>query len=171
MTADATPGTAGAVPPPPRRTLMQRGPDVLVWGGLAVLLAIAFGPAELNKLPLLFANSANMQELAAGFLRPDPSNLGLYISKMWQTIQMAIWGTFLAILSAMPLGLLASRNITPAFIQWPIRRVLDIVRSIPDLVIGMIFLVAVGPGPLAGVMALAIGTTGVLAKLVSEAVE
>jgi phosphonate transport system permease protein len=84
---------------------------------------------------------------------------------------MAIWGTFLAILTAIPLSLLASRNITPWFIQWPIRRVLDIVRSIPDLVIGMIFLVAVGPGPLAGVMALAIGTSGVLAKLFSEAVE
>jgi phosphonate transport system permease protein len=165
------PDASGAIPPAPSRTLLQRTPDLLVWGGLIILLAIAFGPAELNKLPLLFANSANMQELARGFLSPDPSNLGLYIAKMWQTIQMAIWGTFLAILTAIPLSLLASRNITPWFIQWPIRRVLDIVRSIPDLVIGMIFLVAVGPGPLAGVMALAIGTSGVLAKLFSEAVE
>jgi phosphonate transport system permease protein len=165
------PDASGAIPPAPSRTLLQRTPDLLVWGGLVILLAIAFGPAELNKLPLLFANSANMQELARGFLSPDPSNLGLYIAKMWQTIQMAIWGTFLAILTAIPLSLLASRNITPWFIQWPIRRVLDIVRSIPDLVIGMIFLVAVGPGPLAGVMALAIGTSGVLAKLFSEAVE
>src|SRR5687768_12488345 len=163
--------TTSAIPPPPRQTLAQKAPDFLIWGVLVVLLLIAFGPAELYKLPLLFSNSSNMQELGRGFMTPDFTNLPLYIAKMWETIQMAIWGTFLAILTAIPLGLLASRNITPAFIQWPIRRALDIVRSIPDLVIGMIFLVAVGPGPLAGVMALAIGTSGVLAKLFSEATE
>ena len=155
--------TASAVPPPPQKTLIQRAPDVLIWGVLVVLLLIAFGPAELYKLPLLFSNSSNMQELGRGFMTPDFTNLPLYIAKMWETIQMAIWGTFLAILTAIPLGLLASRNITPWFLQWPIRRALDIVRSIPDLVIGMIFLVATGPGPFAGVMALAIGTAGVLA--------
>ncbi|MBL8774147.1 MAG: phosphonate ABC transporter, permease protein PhnE [Phenylobacterium sp.] len=160
-----------AIPPPPRRTLRQRVPDIVIWGTLAVLLIIAFGPAELYKLPLLFTQSSNMVELGRGFTSPDFTQWQLYVSKMWQTIQMAIWGTFLAIITATPLGLLASRNITPAWIQWPIRRALDIVRSIPDLVIGMIFLVAVGPGPLAGVMALAIGTSGVLAKLFSEAVE
>lgn len=169
MTTPAT--TTAAVPPPPTRTLAQRAPDFVIWGALAILLLISFGPAELYKLPLLFAQSSNMAELGRGFLTPDFTHWQLYVSKMWQTIQMAIWGTFLAILTAIPLGLLASRNITPAFIQWPIRRFLDIVRSIPDLVIGMIFLVAVGPGPLAGVMALAIGTSGVLAKLFSEAAE
>ncbi|HEY0647625.1 phosphonate ABC transporter, permease protein PhnE [Phenylobacterium sp.] len=169
MTSTTT--TTSAVPPPPRQTLAQRAPDLLIWGSLVLLLMIAFGPAELYKLPLLFSNSANMQELGRGFIRPDFTNIGLYVSKMWETIQMAIWGTFLAILTAIPLGLLASKNITPAFIQLPIRRFLDIVRSVPDLVIGMIFLVAVGPGPLAGVMALAIGTSGVLAKLFSEATE
>jgi len=159
------------IPPPPQQSLAQRAPDLLLWGGLIVLLAIAFGPAELSKLPLLFANSANMQELGRGFMRPDFTEWKLYVSKMWLTVQMALWGTTLAIVAAAPLGLLASRNIAPAYIQIPIRRFLDIVRSVPDLVIGMIFLVAVGPGPLAGVMALAIGTSGVLAKLFSEAVE
>jgi len=166
-----TSSASTAVPPPPRRTLAQRAPDILIWGTLAILLVIAFGPAELYKLPLLFTQSSNMVELGRGFVSPDFTQWQLYVSKMWQTIQMAIWGTFLAIITATPLGLLASRNITPIWIQWPIRRALDIVRSIPDLVIGMIFLVAVGPGPLAGVMALAIGTSGVLAKLFSEAVE
>ncbi len=160
-----------AVPPPPVKTLRQRAPDIIIWGGLALLLAFAFGPAELYKLPLLFQNSSNMQDLANGFLSPRFDNIELYVSKMWQTIQMAMWGTALAVVTAIPLSLLASRNITPAIIQIPVRRFLDIVRSIPDLVIGMIFLVAVGPGPLAGVMALAIGTSGVLAKLFSEATE
>jgi phosphonate transport system permease protein len=90
---------------------------------------------------------------------------------MWETVQMALWGTAMAIAAAVPLGLLASRNITPVYIQAPVRRLLDVIRSVPDLVIGMIFLVAVGLGPLAGVLAIAIGTAGVLAKLFSEAVE
>ena len=104
--------SASAVPPPPQRTLLQRAPDILIWGGLAVLLVIAFGPAELNKLPLLFSNSANMHELGRGFMRPDPTNWVFYVAKMWETIQMAIWGTTLAIVTAVPLSLLASRNIT-----------------------------------------------------------
>lgn len=163
--------TSSAIPPPPQRSLAQRAPDLLLWGGLIVLLAIAFAPAELSKFPLLFTNSANMQELGRGFLNPDFTEWKLYVSKMWLTVQMALWGTTLAIVAAAPLGLLASRNIAPPYIQIPVRRFLDIVRSVPDLVIGMIFLVAVGPGPFAGVMALAIGTSGVLAKLFSEAVE
>ena len=166
MSLEATP-----VPPPPTRTLLQRAPDLLLWGGVFVLLVIAFGPAEIHKLPLLFSNSANMRDLGQGFLSPDWTDWRVYVSQMWLTVQIAIWGTSIAIIMAVPLGLLASRNISPAFIQIPIRRFLDIVRSAPDLVVGMIFLVAVGPGPLAGVMALAINTSGVLAKLFSEAVE
>ncbi len=166
MTVEQSPA-----PPPPSRTLLQRAPDLLLWGGVFVLLAIAFGPAEIHKIPLLFSNSENMQEMGRGFTQPDFADWRLYVAQMWLTVQIAIWGTTIAVLMAIPLGLLASSNITPAFIQIPVRRFLDIVRSAPDLVLGMIFLVAVGPGPLAGVMALAINTSGVLAKLFSEAVE
>jgi ABC-type amino acid transport system permease subunit len=119
------------VPPPPSRTLLQRAPDLLLWGGVFVLLAIAFGPAEIRKIPLLFSNSANMQEMGRGFTQPDFTDWRLYVSQMWLTVQIAIWGTSLAVLMAIPLGLLASRNITPAFIQVPVRRFLDIVRSAP----------------------------------------
>ncbi|MCW5761542.1 MAG: phosphonate ABC transporter, permease protein PhnE [Phenylobacterium sp.] len=165
------PAAATAVPPPPQKTFMQRLPDLLVWGGVIALLLIAFGPAEISKLPLLFARSENMQTFAREFAHPDWTDLKLYVGQMWLTIQIALWGTALAILLAVPLSLLASRNMTSAYAQWPIRRVLDVIRSAPDLVIGTVFIVAVGPGPFAGVMALAVNTSGVLAKLFSEAVE
>jgi phosphonate transport system permease protein len=90
---------------------------------------------------------------------------------MWLTIQMALWGTTLALVIAVPLGLAGARNLTPVWVQQPVRRFLDVMRSVPDLVIGAIFVVAVGLGPFAGVMALAINTGGVLGKLFSEAVE
>lgn len=156
---------------PPVRPMSARLFDLILWGGIAALLIVGFGPAEINKLPMLFSNSENMRQFGREFLRPDFTDGGVYVRQMWLTVQIAVWGTSLAIIAAIPLGLLAARNISPAFIQLPIRRFLDIVRSIPDLVLGTIFIVAVGLGPFAGVMALAINTGGVLAKLFSEAVE
>ncbi|MGH6998951.1 MAG: phosphonate ABC transporter, permease protein PhnE, partial [Phenylobacterium sp.] len=93
------------------------------------------------------------------------------VSQMWLTVQIALWGTAIAVLIAVPLGLLGARNVSPPYVQLPIRRLMDVLRSVPDLVIGTIFVVAVGLGPFAGVMALALNTGGVLGKLFSEAVE
>ncbi|MDP2259337.1 MAG: phosphonate ABC transporter, permease protein PhnE [Caulobacter sp.] len=169
---------------PPKRSLSARLFDIAIFGGVAVLLLISFGPAEINKFPMLFSDKSGMGGFISEFFSPfkflssdwTPSdftgrNWSLYIGKMWQTIQMALWGTFLAIIVAVPLGLLGSSNIAPAWIQQPVRRVLDLIRSIPDLVVAVIFITAVGLGPFAGVMAMMFNTGGVLAKLFSEAVE
>lgn len=162
-----------AAPPPaaPSTPLGQRLFDLCLWGGLVLLLVISFGPAELAKFPLLFENSENMRQFGKEFLRPDFSDWRLLVAQMWLTIQIAIWGTCLAVLAAIPLGLAAARNISPPWLRHPVRRLMDLLRSIPDLVIGTIFVVAVGLGPFAGVMALALNTGGVLGKLFSEAVE
>ncbi len=143
----------------------------MVWGGLIGLLLISVGPVELRRFPLLLSNSRNMQSLGRSFLRPDFAEWPLYIANMWLTLQIALWGTALAIVIAMPLGLAAARNVSPPWVQQPVRRLLDLLRAVPDLVIGTIFLVAVGLGPFAGVLALALNTGGVLGKLFSEAVE
>jgi phosphonate transport system permease protein len=119
----------------------------------------------------VFANSANMQQFGHDFLRPDFTDWRFLVGKMWLTIQIAFWGTAIAVLMAIPLGLLGARNLAPPIVQLPIRRLLDVLRSVPDLVVGTIFIVAVGLGPFAGVMALALNTGGVLGKLFAEAVE
>ena len=87
------------------------------------------------------------------------------------TLQIALWGTALAVLTAVPLGLLASANIAPWWIYQPMRRLMDSCRAINEMVFAMLFVVAVGLGPFAGVLALWVHTTGVLAKLFAEAVE
>lgn len=87
------------------------------------------------------------------------------------TLQIALWGTALAVVTAVPLGLLASSNIVPAWVYQPVRRLMDAFRAINEMVFAMLFVVAVGLGPFAGVLALWIHTAGVLAKLFSEAVE
>lgn len=169
---------------PPQRSFSARLFDFAIFGGVALLLLISFGPAEISKFPMLFSEKSGMAGFISEFFSPfkfmssdwTPSDFtgrdwSLYIGKMWQTIQMALWGTFLAIIVAVPLGLLGSSNIAPAWIQQPVRRVLDLIRSIPDLVVAVIFITAVGLGPFAGVMAMMFNTGGVLAKLFSEAVE
>jgi phosphonate transport system permease protein len=87
------------------------------------------------------------------------------------TLQIAAWGTALAVVTAIPLGLLASSNIVPWWIYQPVRRILDAFRAINEMVFAMLFVVAVGLGPFAGVLALWVHTAGTLAKLFSEAVE
>ena len=160
-----------AAPPPPVRPLRERGLDLLVWGGLLALLLISFAPVEVAKLPLLFTNSESMRQFGRAFLKPDFSQGWLYARQMWLTVQIALWGTCIAVVVAVPFGLACSRNVSPGWLQQPMRILMNVLRSVPDLVIGTVFVVAVGLGPFAGVMALAIGTGGVLAKLFSEAVE
>jgi phosphonate transport system permease protein len=157
--------------PPPARSLGDRAFDIVVWGAVAALLVAGFHAAEIQKFGALVRGSANMRELGGEFVRPNFTDWRLYVAQMWLTLQMALWGTFLAIVLAVPLGLLAARNVTPVWLQQPVRRLLDLMRSVPDLVFGAIFVAAVGLGPFAGVMALAINTGGVLGKLFSEAVE
>lgn len=89
-----------------------------------------------------------------------------------QTIAMAFLGTLLASIFALMLGFLAARNTMPymLFRQF-IRRFLDILRGVDQLVWGLVFVRAVGLGPLAGVLAIFVSDTGTLAKLYSEAIE
>src|SRR5262249_23640811 len=84
------------------------------------------------------------------------------------TVQIALWGTFLAVLCAVPLGLLCSANIAPAWVYQPVRRLMDAGRAINEMVFAMLFIVAVGLGPFARGLAPWVHPTAVLAKLFSE---
>lgn len=140
------------------------------WALFCAVLAWSWRGAEMNPLALV-RDAGNMATLAADFFPPDFSNWRLYLREMLVTVQIALWGTVLAIICAIPLGVLCADNIVPWWVYQPIRRVMDACRSINEMVFAMLFVVAVGLGPFAGVLALFIGTTGVLAKLFAEAVE
>ena len=119
----------------------------------------------------LIRDSGNMAKYVAEFFPPNFSQWRMYVDEMLVTLQIALWGTALAVITAIPMGLLASSNIVPWWVYQPIRRVLDAFRAINEMVFAMLFVVAVGLGPFAGVLALWIHTSGILAKLFSEAVE
>ncbi len=89
-----------------------------------------------------------------------------------ETVQMALAGTFTALIVAFPLGFLAARNTTPhPLVYHSVRTVLNLLRTVPDLALGLLFVAAVGLGAFAGTLALAIHTATVLGKLLSESVE
>lgn len=171
MTDAAARPAATAIPNPPTRSMGAWALDVLIWGGVGAVLVYSFGPVELVNVTKLFSNNENTQNFARELLRPDFTDWKLFVAKMWETVQIALWGTFIAVFAAIPMGLAAARNIAPFWVVTPVRWLMNLLRSIPDLVIGLLFVVAVGLGPLAGVLAIALNTAGVLAKLFSEAVE
>jgi len=89
-----------------------------------------------------------------------------------ETLQMAIIGTLLAVVLSLPFGLLAARNISPhPLVYQTTRLVLNMNRAVPDIIIALIFVAAVGLGPFSGVMALAIGSIGTAAKMYAESIE
>jgi phosphonate transport system permease protein len=154
------------MPAPPRTPIST----LLVWGLLLAVLAGSWTGADMRPLDL-WRDAGNMAQYARGFFPPDFHEWRYYLSELIITLQIALWGTALAIVGAVPLSLLASSNLTPAWVHQPVRRLLDACRSINEMVFALLFVVAVGLGPFAGVLALWVHTTGVLAKLFSEAVE
>ncbi|MEK7432448.1 MAG: phosphonate ABC transporter, permease protein PhnE [Cyanobacteriota bacterium] len=94
------------------------------------------------------------------------------LGSMIQTIQMALAGTTIALFFAFPLSFLAARNTSPhPYVYTSIKSVLSLFRTLPDLAVGLVFVSAVGLGPFAGTLALAFGTTTIITKLLSEAIE
>ena len=142
----------------------------LGWLAAAALLAWAWQGAELRPLDLL-RDVGNMGSYARDFFPPDFSDWRLYVRELTVTLHIALWGTVLAIIAAMPLSLLCAANLAPPWVYHPVRRLMDAFRAINEMVFAMLFIVAVGLGPFAGVLALAVHTTGTLTKLYSEAIE
>jgi len=150
---------------PKRSLLLQFG-----WAFLLLLLMASWNGADMRPMDL-WRDSSNMKSYASEFFPPNFNHWKLYFEEMLVTLEIALWGTFLAVLTAIPFGLLASSNIVPWWVYQPIRRLMDSFRAINEMVFAMLFVVAVGLGPFAGVLALWIHTSGILAKLFSEAVE
>ena len=111
----------------------------------------------------------------ADFLRrmfpPDLSVLASAAVGALQTLQIAVVGTTVAALLALPLGFLSARNVVSGPVFYPARALLNFFRSIDTMVYALFFVAAVGLGPFPGVLAVVTYTTMTLAKLYSEAIE
>lgn len=170
MSATATAPRTTAPLEPPRRNLKDSTVYYLGWAALFVLLGWSWDGADMRPGDLI-EYSGNMISFASGFFPPNFQDWSFYLEEMVITVQIALWGTVLSVVLAIPFGILCSENLVPWYIYQPMRRLMDAFRAINEMVFAMLFVVAVGLGPFAGVLALFIHTTGILAKLFSEAVE
>ena len=103
---------------------------------------------------------------------PDFTEVESWVRPMVDTIAMSIAGTALSIVLSLPLGVLAARNTSPNPTTYRIARgILNIFRSVPELIMGIVFVAAVGFGALPGVLALGLHSIGMVGKFFSEAIE
>ncbi|MGL1930729.1 MAG: phosphonate ABC transporter, permease protein PhnE [Desulfotalea sp.] len=128
-----------------------------------------------------------LDEKRGGYFPPEirKHKMVMYLKSLIETIAMAIWGTLLAFVIAVPLSMFAASNTLKLFItgsdptsrrirnsiQFGMRRILDICRGFNEFVMALILVAIIGLGPFAGVLALAIHTFGVLGKVFSEGIE
>jgi phosphonate transport system permease protein len=164
-------------PEPPRRSISATViwallVGLVVWGIVATDLRIGdLLRGTDNMSSMVFGSTGSTGRFLPGFFPPDFTMWTIYLEQMVVTMHMAIWGTLLALLTAIPFGLMSATNLAPWWVYQPARRLMDASRAINDLVFALIFVAAVGLGPMAGMLALWISTSGALAKLFSEAVE
>jgi phosphonate transport system permease protein len=167
--ADATLSDAVRAQMQPRWSNMLR--LAAITGVIVILLALSYYPAEINNWTRLFTGNDFLYGMIGQFLDPNFNDLDLYLRKMLETVQIALWGTVLSVIFGAPLALLASSNIAPAWVVFPMRRLMDASRAINDLVFAVLFVAVVGLGPLPGVLAIFVHNLGIISKLFSEAVE
>ncbi|HVI49590.1 MAG TPA: phosphonate ABC transporter, permease protein PhnE [Candidatus Sulfotelmatobacter sp.] len=150
-----------------RRSLAAMLPAAVV--SLGILWAFAYGGAfDLKRyhdaLPTILT-------LASDALPPDFSRWSHWGKPLLETLAMSIAGTVLAALAALPLGVMAAGSVSPPGLRRAVQMLLNVIRSIPDLVWGVMFVAAVGFGPLPGILALAFHSLGMLGKFYAEIVE
>jgi phosphonate transport system permease protein len=160
----------GPTPQAPARET-HAGRNLLATLALAILFGWAARVIELRPLEL-FRDVGNIGIFLRGYLHPSFVHVAEYAWQCVVTVCIALWGSLLALLLAVPLGLLGARNVSPhPLVYLAARRLMDILRAVNEFVFALMFVTAVGLGPFAGMLALAVHTGGVLGKLFSETVE
>ncbi len=114
----------------------------------------------------------SIASLIREMLPPDLSGAQRWIRPLLDTLAMSVSGTALAVMFSVPLALLAARNTSPhPLLYHAARGLLNALRTVPELILGIIFVAAVGFGALPGVLALGLHSIGMVGKFFAEAIE
>lgn len=172
MTAVETPPPAQL---PPELGPRWRRPKPPMFVLLVVLLGLmVHGLTQgvaISPLTML-SGIGNTTEFVAEAFPPNLDRAGPVAKAMLVTVEMAVIGTLLGVLASFPLSLLAARNTTPhPVIYGATRSLIAFLRSVPDLIWGIVFVVTVGLGPEAGVLAIAVDTAGFCGRFFADRIE
>jgi phosphonate transport system permease protein len=102
---------------------------------------------------------------------PDLSILDVAWQRLLETIQMSLWGTTIGAVISLPIAILSASNLAPWWVRWGANFIQNVVRSIPSIILGLVFVAATGLGAPAGTLALGIYTVGYLGKFYQTAIE
>lgn len=140
---------------------------------VAALAIFVFGLVDLDFSPArLISGVSQLGWISMMMIPPDPgTSLPIYLKALGETLSIALLGTTLAALMALPVSLLAARNVVPNILRFPVRRFLDSIRGVDTLIWALVWINVVGLGPFAGVLAIAVSDFGAFGKLFSEAIE
>ncbi len=184
MATTASPPLLPSAPPKPREIPASIRTNPLAepltrpsWRTLAkaalvcAVLAWAWQGTGITPLALL-EGLPDMANFVSRLFPPNPAVIPDAIGPILETVQMAIVGTLLAVVIAIPLSLLAASNVSPhPMVYQAARSVLNIGRTIPELVLALAFVAAVGLGAFPGTLALALHSVFSLSKVFAEAIE
>lgn len=139
------------------------------------LLAIGYCIYATNYLDVslsrFIAGIGNGAEFLGEMIPMDWSRWKLLVEDLLETVEIAIIASFFGVLFSLPVGLLAARNLMPAWITWPFRIIIALCRSFHPVIFAILFVKAVGFGPLAGILTLIFASIGFIGKLFTEAIE
>jgi phosphonate transport system permease protein len=136
------------------------------------ILALITIDLKINFIKLFSNSSKYFADILGRMIPPDFSNFESLFFSMLETIEIAILGTFLAIVISIPIALFSARNLAPNFFIFLIARTITIFfRAIPEFIMAMILVIAIGFGAMPGVLALGFHTMGFLAKFYAEDIE
>jgi len=136
------------------------------------ILVFVVKDLEIDFIKLVSDSSKYFGDILSRMLPPDFSNLNQLVYAMFETIEIAFLGTFIAIVLSIPLGLFSARNLAPNYFVYIVCKTIVIFfRAIPEFIIAMILVIAIGFGAMPGVLALGLHTMGFLAKFYAEDIE
>jgi phosphonate transport system permease protein len=141
-----------------------------LWAIIAVILVWAGTGAGLNPDKLV-SGLPNMGDFLARLFPPTFDKFGTIAKLLIETLQMAVVGTVLGALVSLLLSFGAAGNIAPRWVYAGCRWILNVLRSIPELIYALMFVSAVGLGPFAGILAIVLGSVGSIGKIYAEAME
>lgn len=139
---------------------------------ILAIIGISFSFVGLLDTPRLSGGIPDLISVVAQMFPPDFSEASSWLQPLIDTLAMSVAGTALAIAFSLPLALLAAHTTTPHFLLYQGSRLaLNTLRAIPELIMGIIFVAAVGFGVLPGVLAVGLHSIGMVGKFFAEAIE
>jgi len=156
-----------------RRTSASQRKRVAAWLGACIIVAIAFAYISQHTMWIFVTDAPRqIRDFLSRMFPPDLSYFPRIWPALWETINISIFGTGIAVALSIPLAILAAKNTSPhPVVRGIVLAIIVASRSVNSMIWALIIVQIVGPGMLASILAIAVRSLGMLSKLMYEAIE